>query len=101
MRTLCCRIDRPQRRRLQSLLRKTKSRIEAVRARILLLLATGDDVVRVAEVVGCVRATVYRTWYRFEVLGEDSIRDQRQCRPPTKVTPEVVAALLDYLGKSP
>lgn len=51
--------------------------------------------------VGCVRATEYRTVYRFEELGEASLLDQRGLREPSKVTPEVEQCLLGYLDGVP
>jgi hypothetical protein len=83
------------------LLRKTPSRIEALRARFLLLLDEGVVPGVVAEMVGCARATVYRTLYRFEDLGEDALLDQRQVRPPSKVTAEVEERLVGYSDGSP
>lgn len=47
------------------------------------------------------RATVYRTVYRYEESGEESIRDQRRHRGPSKVTPEVGEQLLQYLDYAP
>ena len=86
---------------MQRVLRKTKSRLEALRARIMLLLHEGLGAGEIAERVGCVRATVYRTLYRYEDLGEDSLYDQRGCRAPVKVTPEVEERLLSYLDEVP
>lgn len=94
-------LPRPQRRRIQAVLRKTKSRIEALRCRILLLLHEGHGTGEVAKIVGVVRATVYRTVYRFEDLGEDSIRDQRTVRGPEKVTEAIARSLWSYLDGVP
>lgn len=94
-------LPRGQRRRMQKVLRKTKSRIEALRARVLLLLHEGYAASEVAERADCVRATVYRTVYRFEELGEASLHDQRSCREPEKATPEVEEHLLGYLDDVP
>ena len=99
--TISLRLDRGQRRRMMRLLRKTRSRIEALRARVLLLLHEGVVPGVVAEVAGCARATVYRTLYRFEDLGEDALLDQRQLRPPSKVTAEVEERLVGYIDGSP
>ena len=82
-------------------LRKTTNHIEAVRCRVLLLLHERWAASLIAVVVGCVRATVCRTLYRFEDYGEAGLRNLRPQRPPTKVTPEVVAALMSYLDYSP
>jgi len=71
---------------MKRLLRKTRSRIEALRARVLLLLHEGHGPSATANIAGCARATVYRTIYRFEDMGEDSLLDQRQCREPIKVS---------------
>ena len=94
-------LPRGQRRRMQRVVRKTKSRIEALRARVLLLLHEGHRVHDVAERVNCVRATVYRTVYRYGELGEEGLYDQRSCREPVKVTPEVEQQLLSYLDGVP
>lgn len=94
-------IPRCQRRRLQRILRKTRCRITALRCRVLLLLHAGQCVAAVAACVDCVRATVYRTVYRYETLGEDSVIDQRTLRTPAKVTPALAQRLLSYLDESP
>lgn len=95
------RLPRGQRRRIQKRLCKTNNRIEAVRCRILLLLHKGWAASIIAAVVGCARATVYRTLYRFEDWGEAGLQDLRPQRAPTKVTSEVIAALVSYLDCSP
>ncbi len=92
---------RAQRRRVARRLRKTKCRIEALRCRVLLLLSERVAVSTVAERVGCARATVYRTVYRFEDLGEDGLSDQRLCAPPRKATVGVQEQLLSYLDAVP
>src|SRR5262245_7603027 len=94
-------LPRGQRRRIQMRLHKTTNRLEAVRCRVMLLLHQAWAVSLIAAVVGCVRATVYRTLYRFEEWGEDGLADLRPQRPPSKVTPEVIACLLHYLERSP
>lgn len=95
------RIDRGQRRRMKRLLQKTSSRIEALRARVLLLLHGGLEPSQVAETVGCARATVYRTLYRYEDLGEEALFDRRKARTPRKVTEEVERRLVSYIDGSP
>jgi len=99
--TIQVHLPRGQRRRIQNRLRKTNNRIEAVRCRVLLLLHAGWAVSAIAAVVGCVRATVYRTRYRFEAWGEAGLSDLRPQRAPTKVTPDVLVTLLSYLDTSP
>lgn len=94
-------LPRGQRRRIQKRLRKTNNRLEAVRCRILLLLPERWAVSLIAAVVGCARATVYRTLYRLEDWGEVGLQDLRPQRAPTKVTPEVRTTLLSYLDYSP
>lgn len=90
-----------QRRRLRRRYRKTRCRVEALRCRILLLLDEGFSVAEVGARAGCVRATVYRTVYRFEDLGMDSLPDQRTQRAPHKVSGSVEQHLLDYLDREP
>ena len=86
---------------MERLLHKTPSRIEALRARVLLLLHGGHEPSEVATIAGCARATVYRTIYRFEDLGEDGLLDRRAYRPPSKVTTEVETKLINYINSSP
>ena len=94
-------LERAQRGRLQKTLRKTQSRIEALRCRVLLLLHDGNGASEVATLVGCVRASVYRTVYRYEELGEDSIFDQRARVEATKMTAPMHVRLLGYLDEVP
>ena len=86
------RIDRGQRRRMKRLLQKTSSRIEALRARVLLLLHGGLEPSQVAEAVGCARTTVYRTLYRYEDLGEEALFDRRKARTRCAASTGVLAA---------
>lgn len=88
-------------RRLRRLLRKTRSRIEALRCRVLLLLHEGYCVATVADMLDCARATVYRTVYRYEDLGEEAVVDQRTRRAPSKVSVHVEQHLLNYLDHLP
>lgn len=94
-------LPRAQHRRLARLLRKTKSRIEALRCRVLLLLHEGQPASAVAATVGCVRATVYRTVYRYEELGEAAVLDQRRQRAAAKMTLQIQTRLLSYLDGVP
>lgn len=94
-------LPRGQRRRMQRVMRKSRCRVEALRARVLLLVHEMVPVSEVAHRVGCVRATVYRTVYRFHELGEDAVRDQRSRREPSKVTTQVEQLLLGYLDGVP
>lgn len=94
-------LPRAQRRRLLRVTRKSRCALEVQRARIMLLLHDAVPAAEVARMVGCVRATVYRTVYRYEELGEDSIRDRRRYRAPSKVTPQVEEQLLKYLDYVP
>ena len=94
-------LPRAQRRRMQTMLRKSKSRVEALRCRIMLLLHERAPVVEVAQMVGCVRATVYRTLYRFEALDETSLVDRRTTRGTEKVTTQMEEQLLSYLDAVP
>lgn len=94
-------LPRAQLRRLQRVVRKSRCVLEVHRARIMVLLHSGELAAEVARMVGCARATVYRTVYRYEELGEESIRDQRRMREPLKATPQVVEQLLEYLDYVP
>ena len=94
-------LPRAQRRQLLRVTGKSRCALEVRRARIMLLLYEGVTAAEVARMVGCVRATVYRTVYRYEDLGVASIRDQRRERAPSKVTPEVEEQLLGYLDDVP
>ena len=86
---------------LEEMMRKTKSRVEAQRCRIVQLLAQGDSPAETQVKVGCVRSTVYATLYRFEDEGIEGLRDKRLQRAPRKATAPVRAQLLDYLDSVP
>lgn len=92
---------RAQRRRIERRFRKTPDKIEAMRCRILLLLNAGHSASNIADRVECARATVYRTLYRFEELGEDGLSDRRFHAEARKVTPELMNYLLSLLDTSP
>ena len=62
-------LPRAQRRRLLRVTRKSRCVLEFRRARIILLLHEGISATEVAHMVGCVRATVYRTVKLFEEAG--------------------------------
>lgn len=94
-------LPRAQRRRIERRFRKTQDKFEATRCRILLLLNEGHTVLSIAERVGCVRATVYRTLYRFEELGEAGLSDRRFHAEARKVTPELMNYLYSLLDVSP
>lgn len=92
---------RAQRRRIERRLRKTSDKFEAMRCRILLLIDAGYPVRDISERVNCVRATVYRTLYRFEELGEEGLSDRRFYPEARKVTPDLMRYLLSLLDESP
>ena len=84
-----------------ALMRKTNSRVEALRCRIILLLAKGESPKKVCELAGCVRSTVYTTLYRFEDEGFEGLYDKRLYAEPRKATREVREHLLSYLDNVP
>jgi putative transposase len=92
---------RAQRRRIERRFKKSKDKIEVLRCRILLLLHRKMKVFHISNFLGCVRATVYRTLYRFQEMGEFGLVDQRTFGEPSKVTPSIKKALLSYIEKSP
>ena len=83
------------------MMHRTRSRVEAVRCRAVLLLDRGDSVAEVERKIGCARATVYRTCYRFEESGMDGLLDYRCCRPAPKATAEVRRRLVEYVDAVP
>jgi transposase len=90
-----------QYQKIQLLLRETKSRVEAMRCRIILFLAQEHSALEVQQKVGCVRSSVYTTFYRFEERGVDGLRDKRLVCKPSKATAEVREQLLGYLDQVP
>lgn len=94
-------LPRAQRRQLLRITRKSRCVLEVRRARILLLRHEDVSAAEIVHMIGCARATVYRTVYRYEDLGVGSVRDQRCQREPSKVTPEVEQQLLEYLDYVP
>ena len=69
-------LPRSQRRRIERRFRKTRDKIEARRCQILLLMHDRHSAGDISARVRCAgaRATVYRTLYRFEELGEAGLR---------------------------
>lgn len=90
-----------QRNAVVAMLGRTKSRVEAQRCRIALLLDEGHSAEEVQDKVGCVRSTVYTTIYRLEDEGLDGLYDKRLESRPRKTTPEVRERLLQYVDQSP
>lgn len=86
---------------IRRFMKRTTSRVEAQRCRIILLLAEGRRVRDVGEMVGCVRCTVYTTLYRFEDAGMDGLIDRRLRPAARKATPQVRGQLLTYLDHTP
>lgn len=101
MKTVLVRLDALQRGRIEGLYRETSSRVEAKRCRILLLLDEGYSVNEVVERAACVRATVYRTVYRFEDIGEAGLLDKRKAPGPRKASEPLRNKLLSYVGTNP
>jgi len=94
-------LSETQRRDVEELMRTTRSRIEAQRCRIILLLAEGRSVCEVHAMVGCVRSTVYSSLYRFEEQAMDGLLDKRLHRAARKATPIVRQQLVGYLEHAP
>jgi transposase len=94
-------LSKSQRASIETLMRTTSNKYEALRSRIVLLLAQGLSPSAVAECAGCARATVYRTVYRFEDEGEEGLLDGRKRRSALKASPEAVVQLLRYLDGVP
>ena len=65
----------------------------------MLLLHERAPGVEVAQMVGWVRTTVYRTVYRFEALDEASLVDRRTTGGAEKVTTQMEEQLLSYLAR--
>jgi putative transposase len=101
MQNITLKLYRAQRRRIGRRFSKSRDRIEALRCRILLLLDAGESPAQISRWIGCARATVYRTLYRFENLGEAALIDQRCSPGPRKVTTDVMHGLLSLLDQSP
>ena len=95
------RLYRAQRRRIENRSSKTRDRIESLRCQILLLLNAGEVPGVIHRTLSCARATVYRTLYRFENLGENSLSDRRFFSRPRKVTADFLNRLISLLDKSP
>lgn len=92
---------RAQRRRIENRMRKTRDRIETLRCQILLLLNSGEAPGAIHRKLDCARATVYRTLYRFENMGESSLSDLRFSSVPRKVTHDFIERLMAVLDFSP
>jgi transposase len=94
-------LSNAQRWTIENMMKRTKSRVEAQRCRIVLLLADGETPSQVQKKVGCVRSTIYTTLYRFEDECLDGLKDRRLQPDARKATPEVREQLLTYLDGAP
>lgn len=94
-------LTKAQHLEIGAMMGRTMSRVEAMRCRIMLLLADGLSVVEVQKIVGCVRSTVYKTLYRVEDGGLDGLVDQRLQGIPRKATVQVRKYLVEYVGQTP
>jgi len=101
MPSVSVRLSECERDAVETLQRDTSSLVEVQRCRILLFLARDLSVDTVQKRIGCARATVYRTVYRFEDSGVDGLRDARRIGTPRKATQEVRDQLLEYVDNSP
>ena len=101
MSTILVSLSVVQRRFMENMRNTTSNRFEALRCRILLLLDDGYSVGETAQRACCARATVYRTVYRFEDLGDEGLFDRRKRAQARKVTPEVRGRLMQYLERVP
>ncbi|MBM3289683.1 MAG: helix-turn-helix domain-containing protein, partial [Candidatus Hydrogenedentes bacterium] len=95
------RLSAEQQYEIANMMRKTASRVEALRCRIILLFAEGLTPGEVQERAGCVRSTIYTTLYRFEDEGMDGFLDKRLYAPARKATADIRERLLVYLEKVP
>jgi len=90
-----------QHREIELMMGKTKSRVEALRCRIVLLVSQGFPVTEVSRVAGCVRSTVYRVLYRFADDGITGLIDRRLMGKARKTTVPVRARLVSYVRGVP
>ena len=101
MRSVRVRLTEYQRHRINLVRRRSRSLVESQRCRIVLLLASGYNVIEIEHRIGCVRSTVYTTLYRFEELGVEGLYDRRRSGQPRKLTQEAREKLLGYLRQQP
>lgn len=95
------RLDRPARRRLTKLLRKTKDHQTALRFLMILKLDRGLSRQQVARDLRCAPATVVGAAQRYQTLGEDGLLDQRAGNGQPKVDERFLAELRRVLLSVP
>ena len=95
------RLDRPARRRLTKLLRKTKDHQTALRYLMILKLDQGLSRQQVARDLRCAPATVVGAAKRYLADGEDGLLDQRACNGQPKVDERFLAELRRVLLSVP
>ena len=95
------RLDRPVRRRLTRILRKTKDFLTARRVLMILKLHQGLSRQQVARDLQCAVSTVVETAKRFQALGEDGLLDQRAGNGETKADDRFLAEMRQVLLKVP
>jgi transposase len=95
------RLDRPVRRRLQKLDRKTRDADTRVRCRVLIKVGRGMSCHAAAMEVGCVPSTAWRIVDRFVILGEASLLDGRSENGERKVDEDVRQGVREILLRRP
>lgn len=94
-------LDRPARRRIQKLDRKTRDADMRIRCRVLLKVSQGMTRNAAAREVGCVPSTAWNIVERFLLWGEASLHDRRCDNGVRKVDEDLRASIWQILIHTP
>ena len=92
-------LDRPTRRRLLRLARKTRDAYLRVRCWVVLKVSQGMSCAEAARAQGCASCTAARIVARFAAYGEAGLLDRRSENGNRKVDADVYAGLLKILER--
>src|SRR5262245_13090916 len=91
-----------ERAELERRVRSLKIRAEdARRARVILMLADGESYSTIEQAVPCYRDYINRWRRRFVAKRLDGLRSRHHSQPPSVLTPEMEARILDKTRQAP
>lgn len=92
-------IDRPERRRLEKIVQRSKDKRFSRRANAILLVHRGKSRTTVSKILSAARSSVNRWCQWYEEDGIDGLKDAAQGRPPV-LPGDIIAQLLLFLIES-
>ncbi len=94
-------LQRPARRRVQKIDRRSSCPDQRIRCRVVLKVAAGLSCNAAARELGCAPSTAVRIVARFRLEGEAALLDHRNENGPRKIDADVRGGVCDILTGSP